>query len=234
MGKVFSDAGFERIFERAVIRNFEDMLDAIPPRQDLLKKYPVSERHKARMEKMFSRVNRMDFIEGAVRWSRRIMAATAVVAAVLFGALLVSSPNVRAAVGETIVQWFDEFTKFISGEPADTETEMSEWRPRYLPEGFSESSVINTGATIIQIVYTNASEDEIWFGVAPLDGSMSVNNEGADYSQFTDRDIIYHTFESLDGERNNSIEWIRDGYAFSLFSSTPIETLKLMALSVSP
>ncbi len=233
MSEALTDAQFERLFERAVIQNFEDMLDTIPSRAELEKMYTFSQRHNTRMEKLFRLVWQKDMLEKAVHWAQRIAVTAAIIIAIGFGILVTFSPEVRAAVSETIVQWFEGFTKFLSSESSGDTLESKTLRPQYLPKGFEESETFLDGDFNL-IVYTNTGGEEIWFQVMSSDASLSINNDGVIGSMQIIDGIDYYLFESYDGRSDNSIVWYDSGYSFMLLSKSPIETLQAIALSVRP
>jgi len=55
-----SEEEFEELFAKAVIQSFEDELAAFPPQEELEKMYTFSDRHKARMEKLFEEDRKRD------------------------------------------------------------------------------------------------------------------------------------------------------------------------------
>jgi hypothetical protein len=222
---------FEAMLEKAVAQNFEDELAAIPPREELEKMYAFSDRHNARMEKLFEPGAKKARLRSVVRYSRSVAAILAVTIAVAFGGLLFN-PQVRAAVGDTIVQWFDLFAKFISVSDEQSETVASEWRPAYLPEGFSEEVLMTGDINLIQ--YTNIDGAGVLLTYMMADNSMSVNSEGVEYNTLRIEGVDYHMFEASDADTENIIVWEQDGNRFQISSLESIIELQKIAMSVRP
>jgi len=225
---------FEEIFALAVKKSFEDMVAALPSREELIKMYPVSERHVSRMKKMFRLVRRLDKIKVTLRWTRRIAISTAVVLAVFFSVLLTFSPAVRATVRNTIAAWFDGFTKFFQNDNNGTDIEQKDWRPQYLPDGYYEITVFELG-DMTQIIYENTDGNIILFAYGLYEArSISTDNEDIDEYVLTVDGVDYYIFEAVATYKTNTIVWHQGGYLFDVISEIPIDDLQLIAFSVVP
>jgi hypothetical protein len=236
-----TDEVFEELLRKAVIESFEKELSEIPPDGELQKMYTFSDRHNARMEKLFRRKRtRINLPQAfysaraktAARYLREAAAVVAVVVALSFGLLLTSQP-VRAVVAATITQWFDRFTRFSAedtGEDSDEDISPDIWRPEFLPEGFAEQETIIVG-DITQTVYANIAGDGITL-MYSADLSISVNNDDIRYDTVTIGDVEYHIFMSADELSDNAVVWYRDGVMFELHSQISADTLMAVAQSV--
>ncbi|MHB8061777.1 MAG: DUF4367 domain-containing protein [Ruminiclostridium sp.] len=222
---------FDAVFAQAVIKNFEDELAEIPSRQELEKTYSFSAVHIAKMKKLFGQDKRKDILRRIGIWGRSTAAVIVIIMALFFGVML-SSPQVRAAVTDVIVQWYEKFTSFTSGTNEQTKVYNIEWWPAYLPDGFSEHEILQTGG-INEICFYNTNGKDITLIYLTSTGSIAVNNEGVIYSTVTVNDIVYHLFESKEEGTRSSIVWDMNGYRFTILSEYPIKELQKMAVSVA-
>jgi hypothetical protein len=221
---------FEALFAQAVIKSFEDELAAIPPREELEKMYTFSDRHKARMEKLFKLDRRRDRRKRIVFWGRRVAVALTV-SITVFSAALMFVPSVRAAVADVVIQWFDQFTKFSSNPDIENVTSVGAWEPHYLPDGFEIADTLIQD-DINQFIYSDADGKEIVFTYVTGIGSISVNNEKVTYRTETHEGIVYQIFESQETGIDSSIVWDMNGYSFLVSGECPIAELVNIAISV--
>jgi hypothetical protein len=236
-----TDEELEGLLCKAVVASFEQELAQIPPDEELRKMYTFSDRHNARMEKLFRRKRTriklpQAFYSARAKtaggYLRAAAAVVAVVAALSFGLLLTSQP-VRAAVATTIAQWFDRFTRFSAedtGEDSDENISPDIWRPEFLPAGFAEQETIIVG-DITQTVYANTAGDGITLTYS-ADSATAVNNDDIQYDTVTVGGVEYHLFSSTDELSDNAVVWYRDGVLFELHSQIPADTLMAVAQSV--
>lgn len=222
---------FDAVFAQAVIKSFDDELAGIPPRQELEKIYSFSAAHIAKMKKLFDQDKRKDTIRKIEKWGRSAAAVIVIAVALFFGVLL-TSPQVRAAVSDVIVEWYEKFTSFTSGSHEQTKVDTIEWRPTYLPDGFSEPEVLQTGG-INELCFYNTEGQDITLLYFKSTDAVAVNNEGVTYSTVTANDVVYHLFESQEEGTRSSVVWDKDGYRFTILSEYPIAELQKMAVSVS-
>lgn len=226
MGKAkLNDAVFDAIFAQAVIDNFMDELDSLPPDEVLAQKYVYSASHEERMRRLFKKEEFKEYFKAATTYLKKIAAVIVIIAAVLFGGMM-TVPQVRAMTVQTVIQWFDQFTKF-----APQGSGSNEWKPAYVPEGYSEiDKVISEELSFI--VFQDNNGNQISFTFVPADGSVSVNDEGVDYSRITDGSVVYHIFASKDALQNSSVVWEQDGMRFVLEGTLPKNELLKIAKSV--
>ena len=216
---------FDAIFAQAVVDNFMDELDSLPPEAELSKKYVYSASHEERMKRLFRKEEFKEYFKTATTYLKKIAAVIVIIAAVLFGGMM-TVPQVRAMTVQTVIQWFDQFTKF-----APQGSESNEWKPAYVPEGYSEiDKVISEKLSFI--VFQDNNGNQISFTFVPADGSVSVNDEGVDYSRITDGSVVYHIFASKDALQNSSVVWEQDGMRFVLEGTLTKNELLKIAKSV--
>jgi len=227
-GSIAYEGVFETLFGQAVIDNFYEELDSLPPNDELAKQYTFSQEHEIRMNKLFSSVERKEKLQASVRWTRRIAAVVVIAATLLFGSLMFV-PQVRAVVFQTLSEWNEKFVRFTSNAP---EAEKTNLEPGYIPEGFVviEREEI-PGISIIVYESTNTGET-IMFQSSLASGSTSVNNEGMVYAVIEVDSIQYNLLISENGVSENYIIWEADDQRYVITSTITQEELIEMALSV--
>jgi hypothetical protein len=221
---------FDAVFAQAVVLNFEDELAEIPPKQELEKMYSFSAVHIVKMKKLFGSDKKKDIFRKIGKWSRSVAAVIVIIMALFFGVML-SSPQVRAAVSNVIIEWYEKFTSFTS-DNSQIKVDDIEWWPKYLPDGFSEHEILQTGS-INEISFYNAEGKDITLLYLKSTDTIAVNNEGVIYSTVTANNIVYHLFESKEEGTGSSIVWDQDGYRFTIISEYPIKELQKMVVSVT-
>jgi len=223
-----SDSVFEALFRQAVIENFYDELDSLPPRDELAKQYIPSDAHKARMKRLFASEARKERLRATSKLCRRIAAAFVITAAILLGALM-SVPQVRASVIQTFVEWYERFVSFTSGSPEASKTNME---PEYVPEGFIE--IIRDDLTMMTIiVYANDAEGSmITFQSFRASDAIAVDNENAAFSIQQIDGVEYHLLSADDDTGENTIVWDMDEQRYVITSTISMDELVKIAVSV--
>jgi len=221
------DSIFEALFRQAVIDNFYDELNALPPLDELAKEYEPSPEHKARMKKLFAGVERREKIHRAIGAGKRIAAILLISITVLFGALMFV-PHVRAAIAETIISWHQEFVRFFSPAAIIDSTSME---PTYIPEGFWEEFRDEVDLSTL-ILFLNEAGEHILFESNRAVGVLYIDSEDALYELREINGIIYYVFIAVEYGRENSVIWDVGGWRYMLRSAVYVEYLYKMALSV--
>ena len=116
----------------------------------------------------------------------------------------------RAAMWNWITEWGEKFAFFRyeadggEGEP----TEMTYWRPTYIPEGFEEVEYVEQGKQIA-IIYKDVEGDIIKFLYLPLEGEMDsvVDNEHQLYSTVMINGNIGHLMVSTNNNFSSYLLW---------------------------
>lgn len=220
-----SDSVFEALFRQAVIDNLYDELDSLPSDEELAKQYTFSQRHEERMKKLFARERRNERLRATLKVGKRAAAAIIIAISILFGALM-SVPEVRATVVQTVVEWFDEFVRFTSSAPrAASESLEPTWIPDGFREEFRDEMVMST-----VILYQNDDGKIILFDSSLASGLLEVDNEYAIYEIIIVDGVEYHILIAIEIDGENSIIWELDGWRYFLRSTIPVEYLQKMAL----
>jgi len=234
MDKALRAAITETILSYAVNENFKREMAAIPPDSELAKIYVFSERHEKRMKSLFANERRKEITVKVLIKFKFVALVGLVSIAVLFGSLL-TSQNVRAAVGRTMIEWYDQFTRF-SYEGTNTPDEFMDWYPLYIPDGFEESEITDFGDNMKQIRYVSQENGTtIFFEYSQTEGAtISIDNEHSVYEPIFIDGIDYQIFRAMSDEYRNKILWRMDGdYRFYLASTIHIDEMIKMAVSVT-
>ena len=221
------DNVFEALFGQAVIENFYNELDSLPPREELAKQYTPSEAHAARMKGLFAREALKDRIHSALIWSKRVAVAALVAVSILFGSLMLV-PEVHATVTKTIIEWYDRFVRFTSNAP---EAEKKAFEPAYIPVGFWEK-VRDEMEMVAIILYVNMDGAIILFESGRASDLLAADSEERTHEITQINGIDYHKFAAIDGETENAIIWDANGQRYSITSTISPDLLLKMAISV--
>jgi len=223
-----NDSVFEALFKQAVIDNFYEELDSLPPDEELSKTYTFSPEHEARMQRLFARELRRERIQNFAKWSKRVAAVILITVTVLFAAMMFV-PQVRAVVVETITEWYEKFVSFTS---STSETEKTNLEPGYIPEGFFEI-LRDEKETTTTIIFYNDEGVMIAYQSFRAKGSLAVDNEKVLYEVQTINKIEYHIFVSTDDGGENTIVWDMDSQRYKITSTISVAELVVIALSVA-
>lgn len=227
------DSIFEALFRQAVIEEYEEEIDSIPPREWLQKQISFTPGFELRMMKLFARERRKEYLRKTLNVVKHVAAVFVITATVIFGILLFN-PEVRAAVKSTVVEWYDYFTSLIfPGEPSDMK-ERHEWQPESLPIGYHENSVTILGR-VTNIEYINKQNNTIYLSYRPEESNtnISIDNENHLLKMETVNRHEAFIAKSMSDEFDNGVIWSMDGYTFSLWSKLPIDELIRIAESIN-
>ena len=123
-------------------------------------------------------------------WARvlRTAAGLLLVLSLTAGAVLWASPAARvwaAELARMLMVWTDVSADFLFHGGDAAETDLSCWRPTWLPEGYEEVEVWAPGG-IYKITYENAEGQSLTLRcISPNTSAVSMDNEHSDYSEIT-------------------------------------------------
>jgi hypothetical protein len=219
----------EAMLRQAFIEYHRRELAALPPEAELAKLHTFSSGHEVRMKALLAKADRRVFWHKAVRVSRRVAAVVLIAVTLLFG-LLLTHPEVQAAVQKVFVEWYDTFTRFAFPDTQVIAPDV-EWQLAYVPEGFEQSFyAYSNGDT--EIEYQNLEGEFIRLQVLPtIQASFSVDNENSNYTVKQVDDVEYQVFSASSDEYVSRILWDKDGYAFMLTSTLTTQEIMEIALS---
>lgn len=226
------DHVFEALFRQAVIDDYTEEIDSIPSKNELMKRISFSAEFELRMKKLLVREQRKETLAKVTKFVKRAAAVFVVATSIFFSTMLLNY-EVRAAVKNTIVEWYDKFTSFIFyGETSDTD-KQKEWRPKYLPVGYHEISIETLGKEI-NIEYINDQGDIILFSYKP-EGNINISIDNKNHTIESNSINGYEAYiakATKDGFENGVI-WSMDKYTLSIWSRHSVEELIKMAQSIS-
>jgi hypothetical protein len=236
------DILFEAMLRQAVIKVQMKEMAALPSDEELRETYTFSERHNRRMKKIFAAERRREIFVSVRRWSKVAAAIICVTATVLFGILLTSS-EVRAAVRNVFVRFYDGFARieFIEPElpicsapidsPAEINRVATEFTLGFIPEGYEliDSEVLGDG---IFNVFMDADGNLLIWDINTTDAAVAVDTDNTDYRTEAHEGIEYHIFESRSEGYLSTVVWTQDGFVFNLTGLLDIDELMRIAFSV--
>ena len=123
-------------------------------------------------------------------WARVLRTAAVLLLALSLtaGAVLWASPAVRvwaAELARMLMVWTDVSADFLFHGGDGAETDLSCWRPTWLPEGYEEVEVWDPGG-VYKITYENAEGQSLTLRcISPNTSAVSMDNEHSDYSEIT-------------------------------------------------
>ena len=123
-------------------------------------------------------------------WARvlRTAAGLLLVLSLTAGAVLWASPAARvwaAELARMLMVWTDVSADFLFHGGDAAETDLSCWRPTWLPEGYEEVEVWAPGG-IYKITYENAEGQSLTLRcISPNTSAVSMDNEHSDYNEVT-------------------------------------------------
>ena len=227
-----NDVVFEALFRQAVIDDFNEEIDSIPTNEQLAKIYTFSPEFEIRMKKLFTKDRRKDFIKTISLYSRRVASVLIIVLGLLLGTLLFNT-EVRAAVGNVLVEWYEKFTSFTFRDDAITD-EKKEWNLNYIPEGYTLKNYEILGR-ITNIEFINKQGDKTRFSYRP-EGSItniSVDNENHKIDRCEILNNEAYCISAVDDKFDNGVIWNMNGHTFDLWGKISMDELKKVAESIS-
>lgn len=230
--KKIDNTVFEALFRQATIDEYNEEIDLIPPKEELIKTITFSPEFGLKMKKLFAREKRRDYLKKALTYSKRVAAVFVITTTLIFGILLFS-PEVRAAVKNTVVEWYDKFTSFIfQGEASDTNKKM-EWQPEYLPTGYYENFVEKLGKST-NIEYADPQGNIVYLSYRPEenDTNISVDNESHEIESRIINGQEAYIVKATSEEFENGVIWSMEGYTLSLWSKLSVDELIKIAQSI--
>lgn len=174
-------------------------------------------------------------------WARvlRTAAGLLLVLSLTAGAVLWASPADRvwaAELARMLMVWTDVSADFLFHGGDAAETDLSCWRPTWLPEGYEEISTDDDGP-YQKVVYANDADEKIeWVYALPYEGlSISIDNEHSDYSEIEINGCSAQLYVSNTEGWPSFLIWMNEEETvfFMLQGEAPPEDLIRMAESIS-
>ncbi len=216
-----TESEFDRAFREVVALEFKD----IPLNEEEID-CTFSKKFERKMDKLIRTEKKIYWRFVNTAYKKAIIAAV-VITLLLTGALSVSA--VRKSIVNFITEIYETFVSFaIDGE--GTNEILYEYKFSSIPEGFTETNVLNTPAGIAH-EYTNDIGEKIELTQGVTDGfALSIDNEHGTHSEITVKDIKVYVYVH-ESEQFTSAQWLtEDGYAMTLNYEGNIDMDTMIAL----
>lgn len=147
---------FEAVLQRAFCDYTDEQLTSYPDCEALAKEYPLSKKEKRAFDQA---TKKQKYKKSLVRvyLSRAAVIFLCIIA--LGACVMKTSPTVRAAVKNVIVEWFDKYTNFsfVTTDTGSGDFEnVEDVKIGYIPDGYE---LINTDESSISITYVYSSNN---------------------------------------------------------------------------
>lgn len=144
-------------------------------------------------------------------WRKALRTAACILLALatLFGAVMAVSPSARAWVVRMYTEWREDHMNFIYPASEEESSELSDWRPCYIPEGYTEDTIINTD-NLIRLTFKNTQNQKLYFSYRSLrhGGMFSVDNEHAEAEYITINNNVATIINSSNISYRSHLSWI--------------------------
>jgi len=188
-----SDAGLDAILRAAVAEAAQMQADALISSAEKLPDHSPSKRFQRRMARLLN--DPLRYARPARQRALRT-AAMILVTLGLTGTVLLSIPQVRAAVWNFIRTVYETHTEYRFTAPAPEEpVQLPTYHANWLPEGYEETVVRNTASEVL-IQYQNEASNMIIlrYSVTTKGNAFSVDNEHTSETTITFNGITYTSF----------------------------------------
>ena len=207
-----------KIFDVVLTEALKEYMDTELDRADELvqtESCEFSNKLKKRVHKIGNSIGRADRIKLLTKTALKTVVSAAAAFGIIF-CMLLTQPEVYAAVQSTIRNIFDTHDRFEFSSEAPAEGSFDDTiRLGYVLEGYYLSNGDYTPIDVV-LTYTNTI-DEIVFEYGFADGmTVLIDNEHYEYEQFSSNGIEYHYYKSTDADFTNQMLWEDDGYVFIL------------------
>ena len=178
---------FDGILKAALYEYIYDLDKSLPSDEEIAQMYPIS-RKEARKYKRIAKVNKYR-APLTVVYLRRAAAAVLVAVSLSFG-LLATSAKVRAAIVDTVIEWYDKYIKidFGNASDADTDTEIPGFESlniNYIPDGFEQASS-DESEYAREYLYTADNGDYVFIGIYSSESTqLAADIEYSEYDKIT-------------------------------------------------
>lgn len=223
--RYMAEAAFDAMLKQALIMNLDDEIERLD--QETKVNPPVIRPQFDRlMKKLFARERRKYFLQPFLAWTKRVAGVAALVFALL-SASLMFVPQIRAAVVDTFIAWYDKFTQFLPN--SDKEAQNKDWELSGLADDYD--AIFVPGSDLVtSIDYINRTNGEtIFLQYTTGKGSLSVDNEEMAFKEVTSGGVLYSLFIADSANDYSIIVWEFSGYRFCITAQT--DEASLIALT---
>lgn len=230
-----TESEFDALLRRALIDVIhEDCADILEGEPDVP---PHTEKYLRRERKLLA--DPLGYVRRLARpvWKKALRMAACILLALatLFGSVMALSPSARAWVVQMYIEWREDHVNFIFTTSSEAPDSLAEWRPRYIPKGYGESSVIPIGG-VVKIVYEDDLGNSIDFKYRLLKngGGFSADTEHGELQEIEIGDFTGTLLLSNVEGYSSRIFWINEDEetAFMIIGTISSDDIKEMAESV--
>ena len=220
---------FETLLKLAVTQDHYHELASIPSEDELSGQYFVTPEFERKIRRLIRKEKYSHIPKLVGQYILKIAAGVAIILALTLGTIL-TVPEVRATVLNVIIEWFDTNTSYRFSESSETTVVL---RPSYLPTGFHESSISQTGS-MTTIIYKDIEDNSIYYICAPIHAgySFAIDNEHSDHSQITINGIKADLYKAQTDQDSTHIIWQENQTSLHLMSTITYQELIKMAESI--
>lgn len=222
-----SDASLDAILRAAVAEAAEAQAVALTAAAAELPEHQFSRRFQRRMARLLK--DPLRYARPA--WQQALRTAAMILVTLgLTGTVLLSIPQVRAAVWNFIRTVFDTHTEYRFTEPAPEEpVQLPTFHANWLPEGYEKTVVQNTGDSV-WIEYQNTdSVIRLNYDLAVQGFVFSIDNERTTETTMSSGGTDYTVyFNEITGRR--SLTWFSDDGSVFYQLSGPCTTEELLKI----
>lgn len=185
MDKFLNERLFDVILEKAFIEHEKEELKTYPNDVELEKEYPISNREIRRFNKI---VKEKEYGKKLIRVYFDRVAVAILCMISLFFALMMTNNEVRAAVENIIIKWYDKYTEFVFTEASTgfDSKKVEDIEIGYIPADFVLDSV-DVSSKGKSLYYKSIENSEHYLVVEIFyndSTSVAIDNERFTYEKF--------------------------------------------------
>ena len=190
-----------------------------------------SDKFERRVHRIGNSIGRADRIKAFGKVVFRTVVSAAVAFGIVFGMLL-TQPEVYAAVQKTIRTVFGEYDKIEYVDEAADDTVINDSiRLGYVPEGYYLSEGKYTPLDV-SLIYKNG-ENRIKFEYGFANGEFDyIDNEHNEYERFMQNGIEFYYYKSSEENYYDVITWYENGYSFIIYAHLSKDNLVKIAENI--
>ncbi|MCL2083519.1 MAG: DUF4367 domain-containing protein [Oscillospiraceae bacterium] len=222
------DSLFEVFIGNAMVRKEQRDNENLPSEEKCAKLCQYSDFHNFRMKRLFAKDRRREIFSKIKKTIRYTAAAILVLVTLLFSALYTFSPEVRAAVNETVLKWYSIFVRSEPDFNAPSESvNLGDWELGYIPNEFVLIEEIDDDLGCLYIFEGN--DQMIMVSIYEKTTDMLIDNENGAFQTIITEVNEYSVFDSSDNGEDNTIFWETEDAKFLISSVLPVDELLKIA-----
>jgi len=213
---------FDGLLDLVVHEAIQDMLDEIPPREELEEMFPLSENFENKMDSLFKKTNRNNSYKKFKKFTSRVAVVILLGISIMFSSVL-SADAVWKSIVTTIMEWKEEFTSIFI-ESDQEASALPEIKFNYIPEGsisFTET-FISSSHKIYNYKYENGDFLHIIVCSNPNLFKHNKDNEKTNYFVL---EVDDNSGTWLCRDNENSLIISKDDVYFNISSCFSIEEI---------